>query len=215
MIQWKPKKRQCKAPGCRKRFLAQKPIEWWCSPDCGAQVALAKLAKKREAQAKKARAENRVRKKALERKKDVLPKTQADFNALVRERDYHEPCISCGRFDHEIPEHHTGGKWDCGHFLSVGSHPELRLEPLNAHKQCKQCNRDKSGNAGKYRLNLIERIGLQAVEWLEGPHEPKRYTVEQLRDMGAAFRAEKRRLQRLRETGQQQQRPEPHGALAT
>jgi hypothetical protein len=199
VIQWNQKKRTCKAPGCKCRFLAEKQHVWWCSPDCGTQIALAKLAKAREAKAKKERAEHRARKNALQRPRDVKASTQDDFNAMIRERDHDQPCPSCGRFDHQIPEHHTGGKWDCGHFLSRGSHPELAFEPLNAHKQCKQCNRDKSSNAGKYRLGLIERIGLEAVEWLEGPHEPKRYTVEQLREMAANFRAERRRMKRERE----------------
>lgn len=197
MITFQPKRRNCKV--CKTRFFAEKEHIWWCSPECGTQLALAKIAKKRAQQAKKERAEHRERKKAIERPRDVRPKTQDDFNDWVRERDFDEPCISCGRFDHEIPEHHTGGKWDCGHYLSRGSHPELAFEPLNAHKQCKQCNRDKSGNAGKYRLGLIKRYGTETVEWLEGQHDPKRYTVEQLRTMAAGYRAERRRLKRARE----------------
>jgi len=204
-LQGKHKERKCCARGCRNlaKYLGPrnglKKQLAWCSDECGERLAIAALAKKRAEDAKAERAEHMERKKAIERKKDVMPKTQADFNAMIRERDHDEACISCGRFDHQIPEHHTGGKWDCGHYLSVGSHRELRFEPLNTHKQCKQCNRDKSGNAGKYRRGLIERIGLKMVEWLEGPHEPKRYTVEQLREMGETFRAARRRMKRERE----------------
>lgn len=198
MIVWKPKKRRCKVPGCGERFVAKRPQEWWCSDTHRDEMAMRALAKVREQRAKQARKEHQERKKAIERPKDLIPRVQVDFNAMIRERDYHEPCISCERFDHEIPEHHTGGKWDCGHFLSVGSHPELRFEPLNAHKQCKQCNRDKSGNAGKYRLGLMKRYGIETVGWLEGPHEPKKYTVDDLRNMAAQYRSEKRRLEKAR-----------------
>jgi hypothetical protein len=54
----------------------------------------------------------------------------------------------------------------------------------------------KSGNLLGYRPRLIEKIGIEAVEWLEGPHEPKRYTVEQLKAMTAEYRAKTRELKR-------------------
>tara|TARA_R110000751_G_scaffold49419_1_gene109971 strand:- start:250 stop:384 length:135 start_codon:yes stop_codon:yes gene_type:complete len=30
---------------------------------------------------------------------------------------------------------------------------------------------------------LIEKIGLARVEWLEGPHDPMKYTVEDLQSL--------------------------------
>lgn len=197
--------RKCCARGCGKPALffgpriGLKKQLCWCSDECGERLAIDALAKKRAQEAKVARAAHRERKKAIQRPRDVRPGTQDDFNIMIRERDFFEPCISCSRYDHEIPEHHTGGKWDCGHFLTRGAHPELAFEPLNAHKQCKHCNRDRSGNATRYEENLIKRIGADKVAWLKGPHEPKKYTVEQLREMAATYRAEKRRMQRERE----------------
>lgn len=101
------------------------------------------------------------------------PKAQSAFNRFIRLRDHHQPCISCGRTEMEISSNYsgTGGMWDAGHYLSCGSTPELRFSEDNCHKQCKNCNRDKSGNAGKYRVNLVERIGQHRVDILEGPHE--------------------------------------------
>jgi hypothetical protein len=80
------------------------------------------------------------------------------------------------------------GQYDCGHYKTVGGFPELRFEELNASKQCKKCNGG-AGNFSKkdtsvtreYRINLIKKIGLDKVEWLEGKHEPKKYTCEELK----------------------------------
>ena len=36
----------------------------------------------------------------------------------------------------------------------------------------------------------------EAVEWLEGPHEPKKYTVEELKAMAAGYRAKTRELKK-------------------
>lgn len=44
---------------------------------------------------------------------------------LTRSRNYDKSCISCGETN--PPDLH-GGQWDCDHFLSVGSHPELRFD---------------------------------------------------------------------------------------
>jgi hypothetical protein len=40
----------------------------------------------------------------------------------------------------------------------------------------------------KYRENLIAKIGLERVEWLEGPHEPKRYRIEDLKEIRDTYR---------------------------
>jgi hypothetical protein len=40
-----------------------------------------------------------------------------------------------------------------------------------------------------YRPELIRRIGLANVEWLEGPHEPAKYTIDELREIKTGFNA--------------------------
>ena len=67
--------------------------------------------------------------------------------------------------------------------MSTGARPELRFEPLNVNKQCSACNNHLSGNIVEYRKALINKIGLEHLEWLEGPHEPKKYTVDDLREI--------------------------------
>ena len=52
------------------------------------------------------------------------------------------------------------------------------LNPLNVHKQCAPCNTYLHGNLIAYRVRLIERVGLQAVEELEADNAPRKMTRE-------------------------------------
>jgi len=108
-----------------------------------------------------------------------MPAAQKAFNAFIRLRDENLPCISCGEHRKETAVI-NGSNCHAGHYKSIGAKAELRFEELNCHKQCAHCNNFLSGNMNEYRVNLIEKIGLDKVEWLEGPHEPKKYTCEQL-----------------------------------
>jgi hypothetical protein len=137
--------------------------------------------------AKKDRAETRAKKEALKTRSDYLPEAQSAVNAYVRARDAHLPCISCGRF-HQ-------GQWHAGHYKSVGAHPELRFNELNIHRQCQPCNTHKSGNVLEYRKGLIAKIGIELVEWLEGPHEAKKYSIDELKAIKAEYRAKTKQLQ--------------------
>ncbi|WP_206082060.1 recombination protein NinG, partial [Pseudomonas viridiflava] len=91
------------------------------------------------------------------------------------------PCVSCGR--------HHEGKYDAVHYRTVGSNPALRFEPMNCHRQCSPCNTQLSGNIVNYRIELVRRIGITNVEWLEGHHEPQKYTIEELKALTAKYRA--------------------------
>jgi hypothetical protein len=41
----------------------------------------------------------------------------------------------------------------------------------------------------EYRPNLIVKIGLEEVERLEGPHDPKKYTIDELRELLSVYQA--------------------------
>ena len=126
--------------------------------------------------------------------------TQRAFNKVVRLLDHDQPCISCGK---QGLEEKYGGSWDCGHYLTIGGHPELRFCFLNAYKQCKKCNGG-SGNysrkaktvAQDYTEMLVERMGQPVVDWLNGPHEAKHYTCDQLIEMRSMFSAEIRHIEK-------------------
>ena len=98
------------------------------------------------------------------------------FNRYIRTRDQHKPCISCGATDEVFG-------LECGHYLTIGSRPELRFHEDNAHGQCARCNRNLSGNQQAYRQNLIDRIGLERVEKLEGPFYRKKRLKDSLEDI--------------------------------
>ena len=204
----------CKNPACRKKFKPVRPFQKGCCMDCDYEIAMAAVMKKREQAAAKAkrdavekakqkRRDLRERKAQLKSRNDWVKEAQAEFNKFIRLRDASEPCISCGEVN---PPMLHGGQWDCGHYLSVGSHPELRFEELNAYKQCKSCNGGAGRYAGKnrtvsqkYRENLIQKIGLTKVEWLEGPHDAKHYTIDDLKEITAKYKAKCKQLQNERE----------------
>ena len=176
---FKPRQKKCKQ--CKSTFEAQRPLQSVCSGFCG--VALARVQR-----AKIERKEIRAAKERIKTKADHAREAQQAINEWVRLRDADKPCVSCQR--------HHRGQYHAGHYRTVGSNPELRFEPLNIHKQCAPCNNHKSGDIVNYRISLIQRIGQEAVDWLEGPHEPKRYTIEQLQAIRADYRARVRELKR-------------------
>jgi hypothetical protein len=118
---------------------------------------------------------------------------QKAFNAYIRERDKNEPCISCQKHREETKTM-TGSNFDAGHYRSTGSSPELRFNELNCHKQCVNCNRYLSGNVANYRINLVKKIGLDKVEWLEGNHEPKRYRAADYLDIEKKYKLKLKEL---------------------
>ena len=184
----KPRLKTCKS--CGEEFQALRPLQSVCGVACAVKLAREKQDK---ASQKARRAETKAAKEKLKTRGDYLKECQQAFNAWIRERDYAEPCISCGR-------HHVG-KYDAGHYLTVGAHPELRFHPDNCHKQCAPCNNHLSGNIVEYRKGLLAKIGTERLEWLEGKHEPVKYTIDEIKEMTKQFRTEAKRL-KLRNQGQ-------------
>jgi len=142
----------------------------------------------RTAKAVKAeRARLRERREALKTKSDHLKECQAVVNRYVRLRDQGQPCISCGR--------NTGAKMNAGHFLSVGSHPELRFECgldggiSNIWLQCEKCNSWLSGNQALYRKELVKRYGEKSVVELERQRPQPQWTIDDIKQIKARFKA--------------------------
>ena len=159
---------------CKTPFKQFRTIETWCSFDCALKLVETK-------KQKAINARRRSDKERLKTRADHLREAQALVNAFVRERDRDKPCISCGRF-------HTG-QHHAGHYRSVGSCPELRFDAdFNIHKQCSVCNNHLSGNLINYRRNLIIKIGLEKVEWLESNHPPLKLTIEDIKAIKAKYK---------------------------
>lgn len=183
-----PRPKKCRV--CPEKFTPRKALQIVCSPACALLHAQRQGEKQRKALDKIERKAIREVKERVKPRSAYMREAQAAFNAWVRERDAEQPCISCGR--------HHQGKYDAGHYRSVGSNPALRFEPLNCHKQCVPCNQHKSGNAIEYRIGLVARVGAETVAWLEGPHEPKRYSIDDLKAIKAKYKALTRELQQGR-----------------
>lgn len=190
-----PRPKKCSVKTCRASFVPKVSFQSWCSPDCAVVIARDKQEKKRKSLASIERREIKVRKEKLKSRADHLREAQAAVNEYVRLRDAHLPCISCDSMPNDS-DLITGSRWDAGHYRSVGACPELRFEPLNIHRQCVKCNRNLSGNAVEYRIRLVLRIGAETVAWLEGPHEPRKYTVEEIKTIKAEYRAKTRELKK-------------------
>jgi len=159
--------RTCKI--CRKKFEPKyNSVQMVCSVACSYEYS-------KKEKSKSWKQKKKVLKDDLKTRTDHLKELQAIFNKWIRETK--EPtCISCGT---DL----RGRKYDAGHYRSVGSCPELRFEPFNVYPQCVHCNQYLSGNLIEYRKRLVKKIGLDKVEWLESDHQPKKYTVDQIKDL--------------------------------
>jgi hypothetical protein len=166
---------------CKTRFTPARPLQVVCSPLCA-------LAQARAQSVKAIAARDRERAQALKTHRDLIREAQAAFNAYIRLRDRALPCISCGRTDRQ--------HWDAGHYLTTGARPELRFDEANVHKQCVPCNQHLSGNLIAYRKGLIERMGLDVVERLEGPHAPAKWSREELIALRQTYMAKVRELRK-------------------
>lgn len=183
--------RHCKV--CKSTYTPAKPLQSVCSPWCALSIATSKRAKALKVEQVKERRADKVKRETLKPRSQWLKEAKTAIQRFRRldELAMGSGCMSCGRSQQEVQGTDAwkpGGAWDGGHYMSKGARPELALEPLNIWLQCKSCNAGSSKYARKgytvnasFRAALIERIGLEQVEWLEGPHEEKHYSVDDLK----------------------------------
>lgn len=174
--------KKCKI--CKKPFTPWNTLQRTCSPAC----AIEDGKKQQEREFKK---ETKQLKEKVKSRSEWMREAQSAFNRWVRARDADDPCISCGRY-HQ-------GQYHAGHYMSVGAHPELRFIPYNNHKQDAPCNTHLSGNLIEYRKRLIVKVGIEVVEWLEGPHPQRKYSIEDLKEIKQGFNQWARELEKQRQ----------------
>ena len=203
-----PKAKSCKNPACRASFVPQRLGQAVCNYTCGLAIKEVNQAKAGKALAQIGRRDIKVRKEALKSRADHLKDAEKAVRDYRRtyELSIGSGCMSCGLSQEEILAAQgwkTGGAFDAGHFLGKGARPELRLVPSNIWLQCKSCNAGSSKYAHKgstvsqaFRVGLIARIGLDAVEALEADHEPRKHTVDELKAITAEYRAKTRELKK-------------------
>ena len=164
---------------CQSPFWPRTSLHALCSPKCAVKEAASKTKAERAE-----RVRTRAQIDALRPRSYWLKLAQRAFNAYIRARDAHLPCISCGKA--------PGYTADAGHYLTTGARPELRFNEDNCHRQCVQCNQHLHGNLILYRMGLVARIGLERVETLEGPHEPAKLVGAELRALSKEYAAKAR-----------------------
>ena len=95
-------------------------------------------------------------------KSSAVDKADRQFSRFIRLRDAIPggafKCISCGQFK-RIEQA------DCGHFHSR-KHMATRFDELNAHAECRACNRFSADHLIKYQENLIRLIGQEEFDRL-------------------------------------------------
>jgi hypothetical protein len=131
----------------------------------------------------------KVKTKVLLSLPSLKKRLQLLVNKYVRLRDEKDPCISCQKWSQ---------MWDAGHYINQGSSGFLRFDPKNIHKQCRACNLFKRGNLLEYRINLVRKIGRDAVETLESKrHEVKHWTRNELEELVIYFKQAVKNQERI------------------
>lgn len=160
------------------------PAGFFCCHAHAVEFALAKCAAKREkdyaARKRKAHAARKMEVKPLSY---WMKRAQAAFNAWIRARDAGKPCISCGHPDDGSRQRHAS------HFRSVGACSSLRFDERNVNASCSICNNWLSGNIGRYKVELIRRIGVEHVESIESAPKLRKWTKEELLGIESEYKA--------------------------
>ena len=137
--------------------------------------------KKEQQKQKNWNKEKKVLKEKLMTKKDYLNLAQKVFNTYIRLRDKNKNCISCDK--------PLVGKFDAGHFFSVGAYPNLRFNENNVFGQCVHCNRDKHGNVKEYDLRLQKILSdTEYQKLLEDRNKPLKLDIEEVKELIKLYR---------------------------
>jgi len=178
---------------CKKKFQPER-LTQIVHAECVEGWALAQSQKREREQVKQAkaaakvdRAETRRKREAMKRIPELINDAKIEFNAFIRFRDRHQPCICCGRTE-SMGFGLSAHGWDCGHYRSTGSASHLRFNEDNAHRQLVVCNRHGAGRAVDYRIGLIQRVGLERVEALESDNRVHKWKADELRAIKTKYR---------------------------
>ena len=186
------KQKKCRV--CGSLFSPLRPLQRVCGASCALALVRTQAEEKERLESRKT---IRLQKEKLKTRNDHIKETAQAVHAYVRYRDKDKPCISCGS---PLHSKQVGGAFDAGHYRSRGSSPHLRFDAdRNIHGQCKRCNRYLGGNYAAYRIGLIERIGIDKVIELESDNEPRKYTIEELKEIKARY---KLKLKQLRDSNE-------------
>ncbi len=150
-------------------------------PECVKVWIEVEKEKKKKKENKDWKERKKVMKAVILTNQDWLKLAQGSFNKFIRKRDENKPCISCGN--------KINGVRHASHYLSSGGHSSVRFHEDNVHVSCYKCNVMLSGNQIKYRIRLIQLIGVERVEHLESIcSDVKRWSIEELKEIIAIYK---------------------------
>lgn len=178
--------------GCKNYFpsdeMIKTPVGLFHDMDCRLIYATKNSKKLAEKGRKIQRSDLRKKKESLRDRKWYIKEAQKWFNKFIRLRDFGGRCISCQnplRADNRLKGH----LYDAGHYRSIGSCRELRFNEDNCHAQCVKCNRELSGNIVMYRLNLINKIGVERLNKIESYTAAIKWGIDDLKDIIRTYKA--------------------------
>lgn len=121
-----------------------------------------------------------VKKKKLRPLPKLLKDAEKVFNAFIRRRDSSGDffqCISCGKVKPVCD-------MNSGHYVPVKRSSFLRFSEDNCHGECEYDNCWNEFHLIGYRKNLIEKIGLQKVDWMETNYrQAKKWSRDELNEI--------------------------------
>lgn len=172
-----------KCKNCKESFKVKHFNQKFCllKDECIKAFAYYVKEQRQKQQAKQWSKEKKVIKEKLMTKSDKLNLAQKVFNTFIRLRDNGKPCISCDK--------PLIGKFDAGHFFSVGAYPNLRFNEKNVFGQCVHCNRDKHGNIKEYDLRLQNILSEQEYnQLLEDRNKPLKLSFNEVDELIKKYR---------------------------
>jgi len=145
------------------------------------------LANAKAVNAKLSRLKIQEMREKIKTRQEYLKELQTVFNSFIRERDKMRTCISCMK--------PLRGKYDAGHYFSVGSYPNLRFTETNCFGQCVECNQHKHGNLIEYGARLHERIGSKAyLELHDRKNERLSLTIDEIKELIKTYKSKLKSL---------------------
>lgn len=171
---------QRKCVSCKDKFTPQNNTQLCCQISCAIDYMKSKKVKDWQK-------EKKVLKEKLMTKSEYLNICQKVFNTYIRTRDKDKNCISCNK--------KLTGKFDAGHFFSVGAYPNLRFNENNVFGQCVQCNRDKHGNVKEYDLRLQNVLSIEDYnQLLNDRNKPALLSIEDVKELIAIYKVKTKEL---------------------
>lgn len=168
MIDPKPTKRPklytCKVCKTRYEKTNPNPMISWCSAECGAKLAMARLDKQKKNAVKAETKAWKDRKQGLAQElgkkgKQTNDPLQMVVNKIAKLLDEDLPCLA-------RPNENV--QWfDGGHIYSTGAYPSLRYHLWNIHKQSVKSNRDLGGESTLMLEGIEKRYGKDRREFIE------------------------------------------------